>query len=341
MILTDHEFQILHLLRFFSPEDEDVNLRTGEIYPIEKSLSKASRKTPTESHQELKELLEKEQTNNILKVLNPRLDLGANAIEHVLYNLGHQNPRSVKCVDLIEESEKIFTDFENLKLDGSNIQACITQTETKSKDIDGNEVITKQYLDFYSHEFSFLSEISEKSAKTILKFDSFQQATDDFFSFAKQYKDNQTSRNVEKQATKKLENARKNHAKQIERFQTDQSENRSKADLIEQNVELVEKALLIVNSMLANKLDWAEIEQLLKEAKAKHDPVAVAIKSLKLEENKIVMLLVNQVDESDSDSDDSLDLSDSDDEGENTGKVKRQDKKKPTVREKQRVSKRV
>merc|ERR1711972_263972 len=118
---------------------------------------------------------------------------------------------------------------------------------------------------------------------------------------------------------KKLENARKNHAKQIERFQTDQSENRIKAELIEQNVDLVEKALLIVNGMMANKLDWAEIEQLLKEAKNKNDPVAVAIKSLKLEQNKITMLLVSRDDEEDDyNSDDSLGLSSDDSEDENS-----------------------
>ena len=329
MILTDHEFKILHLLRFFSPEDEDVKIRTGEIYPIEKSISKTPRITPTPTLVEFTELLENEKNNNILKVLNPRLDLGANAIEHVLFDTGFKNPRAIKCSDLISESENVFKQFENLKLDGSNIQACITQTENKSKDIDGNEVITKQYLDFYSHEFSFLSEKS--SNKTIFKFDSFQQATDDFFSFAKQYKDNQASRNVEKQATKKLENARKNHARQIERFQNDQSENRIKAELIEQNVELVEKALLIVNSMMANKLDWAEIEQLLKEAKSKNDPVAMAIKSLKLEQNKITMLLVSKDDEEDDfESDDSLGLSsDSEDES----------NKKPVKKEK--ISKKV
>ena len=35
MILTDFYFNILHLLRFFSDEDDDVNIRTGEKYPID------------------------------------------------------------------------------------------------------------------------------------------------------------------------------------------------------------------------------------------------------------------------------------------------------------------
>merc|ERR1711912_104792 len=97
---------------------------------------------------------------------------------------------------------------------------------------------------------------------------------------------------------------------------------------IEQNVELVEKALLIVNSMMANKLDWAEIEQLLKEAKSKNDPVAVAIKSLKLEQNKITMLLVSQEDdEDDFDSNDSLGLSSDEDEEDSSKNNKKSVKK--------------
>merc|ERR1712048_74188 len=84
------------------------------------------------------------------------------------------------------------------------------------------------------------------------------------------------------------------HQKQINKLQSDQNDTRNKAELVEQNLDLVEEALKIINSMIASKLDWDEISHLLKEAKLKKDKVASAITSLKLEQNKIVMLLSNR-----------------------------------------------
>ena len=53
----------------------------------------------------------------------------------------------------------------------------------------------------------------------------------------------------------------------------------------------VDKAILVVRSALANQIDWTEIGQLVKEARATGDPVAQAISSLKLDTNHIIMLL--------------------------------------------------
>ncbi|KAH9509091.1 hypothetical protein Btru_048998 [Bulinus truncatus] len=64
-----------------------------------------------------------------------------------------------------------------------------------------------------------------------------------------------------------------------------------KGHLIETNLELVDKAILIVRSALANQIDWSEIWNFVKEAKANGDPVASAIKSLKLDSNQITLSL--------------------------------------------------
>ncbi len=64
-----------------------------------------------------------------------------------------------------------------------------------------------------------------------------------------------------------------------------------KAYLIEQNADLVSKACLVIRSAVANAMDWGDIELLVKEAQSTGDPVASAIKSLKLKTNEITMLL--------------------------------------------------
>ena len=53
----------------------------------------------------------------------------------------------------------------------------------------------------------------------------------------------------------------------------------------------VDKAILIVNSAIANQIDWSEINNIVKEAQLQGDQVACAIAALKLETNHISMNL--------------------------------------------------
>jgi len=53
----------------------------------------------------------------------------------------------------------------------------------------------------------------------------------------------------------------------------------------------VDKAILIVRSAIANQIDWTEISNLVKEAQSQQDPVAMAIKEIKLQNNHIIMAL--------------------------------------------------
>lgn len=64
-----------------------------------------------------------------------------------------------------------------------------------------------------------------------------------------------------------------------------------KGELIEMNLEIVSRAIQVVRSALANQIDWTEIGAIVKEAQAQGDPVANAIKELKLQTNHITMLL--------------------------------------------------
>ena len=53
----------------------------------------------------------------------------------------------------------------------------------------------------------------------------------------------------------------------------------------------MDKAILIVNSAIANQIDWSEINNIVKEAQSQGDQVACAIAALKLETNHITMNL--------------------------------------------------
>lgn len=54
----------------------------------------------------------------------------------------------------------------------------------------------------------------------------------------------------------------------------------------------VERAIATVNSAIANQIDWEEIQEIVEEAKAQSDPVALLIKSLNLGANQMVLQLM-------------------------------------------------
>ena len=53
----------------------------------------------------------------------------------------------------------------------------------------------------------------------------------------------------------------------------------------------VDQAIRVICSAIANQVNWDEIKTLVSDAQAREDPVAMAIKSLKLETNTMVMSL--------------------------------------------------
>ncbi|EGW13412.1 Serologically defined colon cancer antigen 1-like [Cricetulus griseus] len=79
------------------------------------------------------------------------------------------------------------------------------------------------------------------------------------------------------------------------------------------NLQIVDRAIQVVRSALANQIDWTEIGVIVKEAQAQGDPVASAIKELKLQTNHVTMLLRNPYllsEEEDDDGDASVEVSD-------------------------------
>ena len=68
-------------------------------------------------------------------------------------------------------------------------------------------------------------------------------------------------------------------------------QDRYKAQLIEYNIDLVERANTVIRSAVANAMDWGDVELLVRDAQARGDPVALAIHSLKLASNEVTLLL--------------------------------------------------
>ena len=90
---------------------------------------------------------------------------------------------------------------------------------------------------------------------------------------------------------KKLVNIRQDHDKRLANLNRVQQEDERKARLIELNQPLVDHAIKVVRSALANQLAWKDINNLVEEATRNGDPVASTIQKLKLTTNHISLLL--------------------------------------------------
>ncbi|XP_071961778.1 ribosome quality control complex subunit NEMF-like [Antedon mediterranea] len=288
VILTDFEFNILSLLRT-RKEGDDVRFAVREKYPIE------TVKTPQPLMEvgRLQDLLSGAKSGEVVKrVLNPNFVYGPALIDHCLrgqgfmdnvkigqgFNVNEDLPR---LMEALKEAEQMMHSGGTVKQKGYIIQK-VEKKPASSEGQDSSIVTYSEYHPFLYRQHEQLS---------YLKFDTFDQAVDDFYSKIGSQKLDMKALQQERAAFKKLDNVKKDHDKRIAQLQTNQEADKRKAELIEVNLTLVDQAIQIVRSAIANQIDWTEIKGIINEAQIQGDPVAMAIKNIKLDTNHITMSL--------------------------------------------------
>uniref|UniRef100_O60524-4 Isoform 4 of Ribosome quality control complex subunit NEMF n=4 Tax=Homininae TaxID=207598 RepID=O60524-4 len=291
IVLTDYEYVILNILRFRTDEADDVKFAVRERYP----LDHARAAEPLLTLERLTEIVASAPKGELLKrVLNPLLPYGPALIEHCLLENGFSG--NVKVDEKLEtkDIEKVLVSLqkaEDYMKTTSNFSGkgyIIQKREIKPSleaDKPVEDILT--YEEF--HPFLF----SQHSQCPYIEFESFDKAVDEFYSKIEGQKIDLKALQQEKQALKKLDNVRKDHENRLEALQQAQEIDKLKGELIEMNLQIVDRAIQVVRSALANQIDWTEIGLIVKEAQAQGDPVASAIKELKLQTNHVTMLLRN------------------------------------------------
>ncbi|KAL9048961.1 MAG: hypothetical protein Q9162_007459 [Coniocarpon cinnabarinum] len=134
--------------------------------------------------------------------------------------------------------------------------------------------------------------IAEDGTVQTLEFEGFNHAVDDFFSSIEGQKLETRLAEKERHARQKLENAKQEQDKRIGGLQQVQENNVRKAQAIEANLERVKEAAGAVNGLIAQGMDWDEIEKLVELEQRRQNAVAQVIKlPLKLQENTITLRL--------------------------------------------------
>ncbi|NXH87284.1 NEMF factor, partial [Edolisoma coerulescens] len=292
VVLTDHEYIILNILRFRTDEADDVRFAVRERYPVDS----AKAAVPLPALDRLAEIISNAPKGEQLKrVLNPLLPYGATLIEHCLIEAGFSGAVKIdQHLENKENLEKVLSALEKAEeymalTDNFSGKGYVIQKKEKKPSLEPDKPAEDIYTYEEFHPFLF----SQHSKCPYLEFDSFNKAADEFYSKLEGQKIDLKALQQEKQALKKLENVRRDHEHRLEALQQAQEADKLKGELIEMNLEVVDRAIQVVRSALANQIDWTEIGAIVKEAQAQGDPVATAIKELKLQTNHITMLLRN------------------------------------------------
>ncbi|XP_053671218.1 ribosome quality control complex subunit NEMF homolog [Anopheles nili] len=330
ILLTDCELRILNILRPHV-EGEELRFVVREKYP--KDRAKQDNGPP--SMEQIKEAIQKAHPGDTLRTaLNPVLEYGASVIDHVLHSrglfgcrIGGELPNDPTLPKKVKKKQKNiakeFSKVFDMETDMAPLMSAINDAENmlreaqrqpsagfiiQKKEIKPSKEGEKEEYYFTNLEYHpYL--YNHYQGEPFKEFESFTVAVDEFYSSLESQKIDLKAFAQEREALKKLSNVKTDHAKRIQELTKVQLEDRKRAELISRNQDLVDKALLAIQSALAAQMSWIAIQDLVKAAQANKDPVASCIRQLKLEINHISLHLTDPYafldDESSADEDDS------------------------------------
>ncbi|XP_034833767.1 ribosome quality control complex subunit NEMF homolog [Maniola hyperantus] len=319
IVLTDCDWTILNVLRPHV-EGDKIRFAVKEKYPLDRA--KTSYEAP--SADALKEILANSRPgDNLKKILNPNLEYGAAVIDHVLQENGLSGTMKIsadpnKGFQVEQHLDKLLTALKQAEMliETGKTQVAKGYIIQKKEDRPNPEGGSTFLLT--NQEFNPMLYRQNKD-QPYAEFDTFDRAVDEFFSALEGQKIDLKTVHVEREAMKKLQNVRKDHEKRITELERVQLEDRKAAEMISRNEPLVEQARLAIQTAIANQMSWDDIQLLVKTAQDNNDPVASAIKQLKLKTNHITLLLKDPYD---FDDDNDNDEDDENDDGDEKGKLK-------------------
>ncbi|KAI9333487.1 fibronectin-binding protein A N-terminus-domain-containing protein, partial [Pilaira anomala] len=306
IILTDHEYRIMALLRPVQAT-ETLNMAVGEIYNVKSVLSDFQKVDADQLRAALRSAGPKD---TLKKLLNFKFEYGPAMVEDII--LGANLDPNMKVVTDFDTSKDSFQKGDELIESTKNIvhKGYIILLDEKSKPKTENREDVEIYDEFHPHLYKQFTNRQYK------EFPTFDSAVDEFFSAIESQKLELKTRRQEEAALKKLDSVRKEQEKRVKILLDQQITNERKAQLIELNLPLVDAAITIIRNAVASQMDWQDLNDLVKEEKRRQNPVALIIDTLKLDTNQLTLILSDpeEFDESESESESESDDDDKEDE---------------------------
>ena len=316
-MLTDRDLEILVLLRIVPESKNQEELRKGLKYSLERRQNYGGIPPLTRERVRsgLQNAIDKEIPDNVgenkkrklkKKAKDPlRIALGQSVNEFPPMLLDHAlrikgfNPampleeaikddRLDELMEVLYEAKRIFDTVGEASKGYIIAKPAKSKLQPQAEDSD----INKENVNFLYEDFHPFRPQSETGGVQVLEFDGFNRTVDEFFSSIESQQLESRLTEKEEHARRKMEAARLEHERRLGGLQQVQELNVRKAQAIEGNLQRVQEAILAINSLIAQGMDWWNIARLIERERGHRNPVAELIKlPLKLYENTITVLL--------------------------------------------------
>ena len=312
IVLTDFEYTTLMVLRSFVVDDS-VKVAVNSVYD-----TSYARQYAETSEDDLRAALApreygdgKAKPLTLKAALNNALFYGADLVEHAILKAGlavSRKPANEPLTDAeLGQLHASLRACETL-LDGGVDRAYVltkpapaaeAAAAAKAAGVDskagGDGGDERVYVEFTP----FVLAQHEGHMDQALEFATYSEAVDEFFSKVETQRLEQKRTAQQTAALKKMAAVRRNQEQHVDQLAIAQEEANAKAVLIEYNTVEVDAITNIVRSALASGVDWNELDRLIKAQKKAGDPLALMIHRLQLEENRVHLLLSNNLDDAD------------------------------------------
>jgi predicted ribosome quality control (RQC) complex YloA/Tae2 family protein len=283
VILTDGNYSILTLLRVH--EDASAGGGAGQVYAV-RSIFDVSFARPFVrcTMEQVQEILASAPAENCMKIVTRRTDFGPALIEHFFMDVGCD--RAVACSGadaklILEVLNRCYDILDNAPVLAAS-RGFITM---------------KNAGDDSSFEEFWPLPLLQHAGKHVKAFDKFDTACDEFFSLVESQRRVAAHDAQVKAVMSKVDKVKRDNERRLEELQNAEQLNLTKAQLIQDNLADVDAVIAVINSMLAQGMDWAQLRALVKSEQRTGNPVANLIRHLRMEQNCVTVLLSSRDEE--------------------------------------------
>ncbi len=232
-----------------------------ETYPVEL----AREHSPEMTAERLREIFSavSKPGETVKKVCSSHFEYGPPFLEHLLLTEGVR-PAAKIGKDFVLDDEmmtekllRVFNGAENFVRENEP-KGFIVQKSEMRPNAEGQQREFLSYAEFHPYLFE------QHRDRPKVELESFDAAVDEFYSKVESQKIELKAVQQERQAMKKLDNVRRDHEERLGKLRTEQQADRRKAELIELNEAMVDAALTVMRSAIANQVDWKEIGELVR-----------------------------------------------------------------------------
>jgi predicted ribosome quality control (RQC) complex YloA/Tae2 family protein len=283
VILTDSNYSILTLLRVH--EDTNAGGGVGQVYAV-RSVFDVSFARPFLrcTLDQVEEILANSPAENAMKTIIRRTDFGPALIEHFFIEVGCDRSAACSGADARNVLEVLNRCFD--LLDNGPVLA-------ESRGF----ITMKNAGDEGSFEEFWPLSLHQHAGKPVKEFDKFDTACDEFFSLVESQRRVAAHEAQVKAVMSKVDKVKRDNDRRLEELRHAEQLNLTKAQLIQENVADVDAVIAVINSMLAQGMDWAQLRALVKSEQRTGNPVANLIRHLRMEQNCVTVLLSNRDEE--------------------------------------------